>query len=163
MKVYLYKNKKYFKQKFSKDIYFDSYLLNKFLNILTRQGKKHVTLKEFSKFLILNKKKFNKPFLFLFIQLFKKINPVFDFGIKRIGDVKYEFPIPIQLTAQYRRALKWFVEGLSVYSKKIPLHEKLKSELLNFLVFEKGALIKKQEQYFKTIVENRAYAHYRWR
>jgi ribosomal protein S7 len=45
MKVYKYKNKNYFKQKFLKDPYFNTYLINKFINYLTKNGQKNVFLK----------------------------------------------------------------------------------------------------------------------
>ena len=161
MKVYKYKNKNYFKQKFLKDPYFNTYLINKFLNYLTKNGQKNVLAKSLKKFIAEYKTDFNKHFLFFFVKLFKKLNPFFVLKSKKIAGKMFFFPVPLQQTAQYRKTLKWFSEGLQEYNN-ISLPEKLKTEFLNVLVYDKGPIIKKHQTFLASVLENRAYSHFRW-
>lgn len=161
MKVYKYKNKNYFKQKFLKDPFFNTYLINKFINYLTKNGQKSVLKRNFVKFIAEYKLEFNKHFLFFFFKIFKKLNSYFMLKSKKIAGKTFFFPVPIQKTAQYRRTLKLFCEGLSEYSN-IPLSEKFKTEFFNVLVYDKGPIIKKHQTFLTSVLENRAYAHFRW-
>jgi small subunit ribosomal protein S7 len=161
MKVYKYKNKNYFKQKFLTDPYFNTVLLTKFINFLTFNGNKSVLKKHFKNFIIDYKLEFNKHFIYFFIHILKKLNPFFILKSKKIAGKTFSFPVPLQRTSQYRYALKSFCNGLSEYTN-ISLKEKFKTEFLNVLVYDKGNIIKKHQTYLASVIENRAYSHFRW-
>ena len=80
---------------------------------------------------------------------------------KKIAGKVFSFPIPVQKTTQYRHTLKLLCEGFKEYSN-IPLAEKFKTEFFNVLIYDKGPIIKKHQTFLTSVLENRAYAHFRW-
>jgi ribosomal protein S7 len=71
------------------------------MNKLMQHGKKAFVYKAIIK-AILECKKVNIIFVFVFFELLEYLRPILYFRLRRRGKIKYKVPIPIKTKEQYR-------------------------------------------------------------
>ena len=161
MKRFIYKDKKYFQQKFFKDVYFNSYLVTKFINQLNINGKRILLRGHLHRFIIEHKKVFNLNFKYLLIFLLMRLVIMFKINTKQIAGKAFSFPVPIQINVQYRNAMKLFCNGLSEYFN-LHLKDKIKTQFSDVMQENQGTTVKAQQTLLESISDNRIYSHFRW-
>ena len=138
---------------------YDFQLLNKFTNLLMRNGKKITAIKIINNVLhhIKIEKKQNPINIFNIAIL--NAQPILTIKTKKIRAHSYQIPTEITPTKQKIIALKWLIENAQKRNEK-SIVEKLKSEIID--TFEqRGTTIQKKIQLHKLAEANRIYAKFK--
>ena len=134
-------------------------LIEKFVNVLMRGGKKTVARKVFSDMLaIIEKAEPGKDSRDLFELAISNIKPRVEVKAKRIGGSVYQIPVEVAPKRQQTLAIRWVLE-VCRKAKGKPISQVLAAEILAASKNE-GASIKKREDVQKMAEANKAYAHF---
>ena len=133
-------------------------LIEKFINVLMRGGKKTVARKVFVKMLeIISKKENKKPAEEVFELAIENIKPKVEVRAKRVGGAVYQIPVEVAPKRQQTLAIRWLLLNCRKSSGK-SMAERLASEVLAASNNE-GASVKKKEDVQRMAEANKAYAH----
>ncbi len=133
-------------------------LIEKFINVLMRGGKKTVARKVFSDMLkLITKADDKKPAEDIFTLAIENIKPRVEVKAKRVGGSVYQIPVEVAPKRQQTLAIRWLLANCRKGSGK-SMAAKLASEVLAAAKNE-GASIKKKEDVQKMAEANKAYAH----
>lgn len=151
-------------------------LFNRFLNFLTKKGKKSTAESIFSKTLYLLIKKANEGnitisysnetiSIFTIIdQAISNVKPFFEVKKVRVAGTTYQVPSLIQSKRQEGIAIYWILQSASERKKKNP-SQKFEN-CLAFEIFEafqkQGQARMKRNELHKLAEANRAFSHFRW-
>lgn len=156
---------------FSKKLFFKaqffflvkSFLLQKFINILTRGGKKIKSEKLVLSYLHSLKYFFLacNPIL-SFFKIIEEVKPSLELVSKRLGKRVYQIPVPIRPHRQYSRCLRW-LKMLLIKSKcsKNVFELLLQEHIFILRDKSKSLLLKKKQQIFTISFDNRMFTHFR--
>jgi small subunit ribosomal protein S7 len=97
----------------------------------------------------------------LFYTALDRLKPALITVVRRVGRNYYNVPVPIQGPRQYRIAFQWLLEAARKNSHG-PLYRRLAEEVLATISSTQSEALKKKEAMYRSVVTNRAYAHYRW-
>ncbi len=133
-------------------------LIEKFVNVLMRGGKKTIARKVFADMLkIVQKADEKKPAEDVFALAIENIKPRVEVKAKRVGGSVYQIPVEVAPKRQQTLAIRWLLANCRKGSGK-PMASKLATEILAAAKNE-GASVKKREDVQKMAEANKAYAH----
>jgi small subunit ribosomal protein S7 len=135
-------------------------LISKFMNIVMKQGKKHVAEKiVYGAFDVINNRTREDPVM-VFKRAVDNAKPVVEVKSRRVGGSTYQVPVEVRSERQTALALRWLIENASARAGK-SMDEKLANELIE-ASHNRGGAIKKKEDVHRMAEANKAFAHYRW-
>jgi len=135
-------------------------LVAKFINGISRKGKKSVAERIFYNSLEIIKGKAKDDPLKVFKQAVENVRPVLEVKPRRVGGATYQVPVEVRSDRRTSLAIRWIIQ-LSKTRQEKTMQERLASELLE-AASNKGAAIKKKEDTHRMAEANKAFAHYRW-
>lgn len=142
------------------DPVFQSVLVHRFINGLTRKGKKSTASKIFYDTLEILGKKSNDEPLKVFKQAIENTKPVLEVRSKRVGGANYQIPIEVPSSRRISLGIRWIIAASAVRGEK-SMEERLAAELLD-AANNRGTAIKKKEDTHRMAEANKAFAHLRW-
>jgi len=139
---------------------FQDVLISKFMNVVMKQGKKHVAEKIiYGAFDVINNRTREDPVM-VFKRAVDNTKPVVEVKSRRVGGSTYQVPVEVRPERQTALALRWLIENAIARAGK-SMDEKLANELIE-ASHNRGGAIKKKEDFHRMAEANKAFAHYRW-
>ena len=150
-------------------------VMNRFLNFLTKKGKKSTAESIFSKTLYLLTKKTNEGTIIgqvhetlsifaILDQAISNVKPFFEVKKVRVAGTTYQVPSLMKSKRQEGIAIKWILQSASERKKKNPSQRF--ENCLAFEIFEafqkQGQARMKRNELHKLAEANRAFSHFRW-
>lgn len=142
------------------DPVFQSVLVHKFINGLTRRGKKSTASRIFYNTLDIIGKKANDEPLKVFKAGVENTRPMLEVRSKRVGGANYQIPIEVSPNRRTSLSIRWIIGAAAARSEK-SMEERLAGELLD-AANNRGTAIKKKEDTHRMAEANKAFAHLRW-
>lgn len=142
------------------DPVFQSVLVHRFINGLTRMGKKSTASKIFYDTLDILGKKTNDEPLKVFKQAIENTKPVLEVRSKRVGGANYQIPIEVPSNRRVSLGIRWIIGAAKARGEK-SMEERLAAELIE-AANNRGTAIKKKEDTHRMAEANKAFAHLRW-
>ena len=148
------------KRKILPDPKFHDRLVNKFCNIVMRDGKKstaeHIVYGAFD---VIQSRYKEDP-----IETFRKaldtVKPKVEVKSRRVGGATYQVPVEVRPERRVALAMRWLIEYSRDRGEKTMV-ERLAAELKEASE-GRGNAVKKREDVHKMAEANKAFAHYRW-
>jgi small subunit ribosomal protein S7 len=139
---------------------FKSKLVAKFINCMTREGKKSVSESIMYKAFDIIELKTKEPPLKVFEKAMENVQPAIEVKSRRVGGSTYQVPLEVRPPRRRALAIRWLISFARNRSEK-SMAEKLAGELMD-AASKRGSTIKKREDTHKMADANKAFAHYRW-
>ncbi|MBC6415690.1 MAG: 30S ribosomal protein S7 [Bdellovibrionales bacterium] len=143
------------------DPVYNDITVSRFINKLTRDGKKEkarsIFYNSLKKIKELNSSA--EP-LSIFKKAIENCKPSMEVRSRRVGGATYQVPVDIRPARKVTLAMRWLVAH-SRNRKGKPMFESLAKELLE-AYNNRGNAIKKKEEVHKMAESNRAFSHYNW-
>jgi len=135
-------------------------LITKFINGITRRGKKSLGEQIFyGAFNIIEDRTHSDP-VKIFKQAMDNVKPLIEVRPRRVGGATYQVPVEVRPARKTALSIRWIISFAKQRSEKT-MKEKLSGELMD-AANNRGAAIKKKEDTHKMAEANKAFAHYRW-
>lgn len=135
-------------------------LLDKFINIIMKNGKKSVAEKIVYGALDIACKKVGEDSIRVFKRALENVKPQIEVRSRRVGGANYQVPMEVRSERRLSLGLRWLRDGAIARGEK---------KMMNGLAIEiaeaclgKGSAVKKRDDVHKNADSNRAYAHFRW-
>ncbi len=138
-----------------------SSFLARFINHVTKKGKKQLAKKIVLSVLSGLSKQYKFSSSRLMNQIFLTIRPFIEVRSVRVRRSSYLVPFPVKLHRQYHLASFWILETLANDKRKVNFETKMREEFINILS-KKGAVLAKRASTYQLAQKNRANLHYRW-
>jgi small subunit ribosomal protein S7 len=142
---------------------FNSELVQKFINVVMKQGKKNVARKimyEALDSLIKSQKGDKDKGLEMFYTAFERVVPTVEVRPRRVGGSVYQIPAEVRPVRARALAMRWIIDAARSRSDKT-MGARLANELLD--AFEgRGSAVKKKSDVHRMAEANRAFSHYAW-
>jgi small subunit ribosomal protein S7 len=140
------------------DIKYGDVRVAKFINYVTKKGKKSLATKIVYKAFDKIQKETGKNPLEVFDQAIKNAGPLLEVRSTRVGGATYQVPYEVPPHRQFTLGAKWIIEAASKKQGK-PMEDFLAEEIIAAYNNE-GAAVKKKLDLHKTAEANKAFAHY---
>jgi small subunit ribosomal protein S7 len=142
------------------DPVYNSRLVTKFINNVTKAGKKTVAERIFyGAFGLIEERTGDDP-----VKVFKRAidnsKPQVEVKSRRVGGSTYQIPIEVQSDRQQALAIRWLI-GFAKARHEKTMMQKLAGEFLDAAA-NRGGTIKKRDDTHRMAEANKAFAHYRW-
>ena len=158
----MWKKRIIFKGRYKRDSMYKSYWIRKFINKMTKQGKKHkfeIMLYD----IFIKSKDFIYP-LFFFFQTLSKSKWRLTTQLKRLGKFFHSIPTYIPFPRSYGHGIMKLKKVLEYSKNEKSFSKALYLEMYNLKFARKNSLsIKLKKKKFLLIRKNRPYTHYRWK
>ncbi|OGB90584.1 30S ribosomal protein S7 [candidate division WOR-1 bacterium RIFCSPHIGHO2_01_FULL_53_15] len=148
------------KRKIQPDAVYNSVAAQRFINKMTRRGKRAKAENIFYLAMAEIKKKLNKEPMEVFEKAIANAAPLLEVKARRVGGATYQVPIEVTRERGTAIAMQWLRQGAVVRPGK-SMVENLSAELID-AYNNTGAAIKNRENLHKTAEANKAFAHFRW-
>ena len=142
------------------DPVYNSRLVTKFINNVTRDGKKTVAERIFYGALSLIEERTGDDPLKLFKKAVDNVKPQVEVKSRRVGGSTYQVPMEVSGERQQSLAIRWLI-GFAQSRHEKTMMEKLAGEFLDAASL-RGAAVKKRDDTHRMAEANKAFAHYRW-
>jgi small subunit ribosomal protein S7 len=142
------------------DPVYNSRLVTKFINNVTRQGKKTTAERIFYGALKLIEERAGDDPLKVFKRAGENTAPQVEVKSRRVGGSTYQVPVEVSTDRQQSLAIRWLITFAAGRHEKT-MTEKLAGEFLD-AANNRGGAIKKREDTHRMADANKAFAHYRW-
>jgi small subunit ribosomal protein S7 len=142
------------------DPVYNSRLVTKFINNVTRDGKKTVAEQIFYGALSLIEERTGDDPLKLFKKAVDNVKPQVEVKSRRVGGSTYQVPMEVSSDRQQSLAIRWLI-GFAQSRHEKTMMEKLAGEFLDAASM-RGAAVKKRDDTHRMAEANKAFAHYRW-
>ncbi|MGQ9615142.1 MAG: 30S ribosomal protein S7 [Spirochaetota bacterium] len=142
------------------DPIYNSTLVSRFINCITRRGKKSLAQRLIYDAFKRIEEKMHKPPLEIFTKAVENVKPDLEVKSRRVGGATYQVPVEVRPDRRISLAIRWIIN----FAKERHGHsfsEKLADELID-AYNNAGASIKKKEDTRKMAEANKAFAHYKW-
>jgi len=152
-----------FKRDIGVDLRFNSELVQKFINVIMKCGKKSVArtiMYEALDALVKKEKGDQDKGLELFYTAFERVIPTVEVRPRRVGGSVYQIPAEVRPTRARALAIRWLISSAAARPDKT-MGQRLAKELLE-AVEGRGAAIKKKTDVHRMAEANRAFSHYAW-
>jgi len=157
------RNKVLLKRDIGVDPRFNSFIVQKFINVLMERGKKSVARGiVYEAFDLIAKKcdgSDEKAFA-LFEKALEQIKPYVEVKSRRVGGGVYQVPTEVRQERQASLTLRWLLNAARSRSDKT-MGKRLASEILDACDGQ-GAAVKKKNDVHRMAEANRAFSHYAW-
>ncbi len=135
-----------------------SELLEKFINCLMQDGKKHLARRILAhSFELIQKKDPSRDPKEVFEFALRNIMPNIEVRPKRVGGAIYQIPVEVHPNRQRTLAIRWIISAAR--ARKGTMAERLSAEVLD-AVNDQGAAFKKKESVKQMAKANKAFAHF---
>lgn len=148
------------KRKAQADSFYNSTLVQKFINLYLKEGKKSVAERIVYDAMEILKERTKEDPLKAVEKAIENVRPVLETKSRRVGGATYQVPIEVPIERSTGVAVRWLLSFARARSGK-SMEEKLAAELMDAMN-NRGGAIKKREDTHKMAEANRAFAHYRW-
>ncbi len=152
-----------FKRDIGVDLKYNSELIQKFINVIMKCGKKTIARKimyDALDIVVAKNKGDREKGLEVFLTAFEKVVPTIEVRARRVGGSVYQIPAEVRPTRARALAIRWLIEGAASRSDKT-MGQRLAHEFID--AYEgRGAAIKKKTDVHKMAETNRAFSHYSW-
>ena len=149
------------KRKPETDPKYKSEVVNRFINMLMRDGKKSTAeAVMYGALDIIAQKSGNEDALQVFNKAVKNVRPLLEVKSRRVGGATYQIPIEVREMRSITLALRW-IRDFAKAKKGKPMKEKLAEEIMAACKGE-GPSIKRREDTHKMAEANKAFSHFRW-
>ena len=152
-----------FKRDIGVDLRYNSDLVQKFINVIMKCGKKTIARKimyDALDILVGKNKGDRERGLEVFYAAFERVVPTIEVRARRVGGSVYQIPAEVRPARARALAIRWLIEGAASRSDKT-MGERLAHELLD--AHEgRGAAVKKKSDVHRMAETNRAFSHYAW-
>lgn len=142
------------------DPFFNSRLVNKFINRLMKDGEKSVAEGIFYKALETLAEKTGEEPLKAFEKSLDNVKPHMEVKPRRVGGATYQVPMEVRPERQVALAIRWLITFARNRGEK-GMVARLSNELLD-AYNNRGGAVKKREDTHRMAEANKAFAHYRW-
>ena len=142
------------------DPVYNSRLVTKFINNVTKAGKKTVAERIFYGALGLIEERTGDDPVKIFKRAVDNSKPQVEVKSRRVGGSTYQIPIEVQSDRQQALAIRWLI-GFAKTRHEKTMMQKLAGEFLD-AASNRGGTIKKRDDTHRMAEANKAFAHYRW-
>jgi small subunit ribosomal protein S7 len=142
------------------DPVYNSRLVTKFINNVTRKGKKTRAEQIFYGALNMIEERAGDDPLKVFKRAVDNTKPQVEVKSRRVGGSTYQVPIEVSSERQQSLAIRWLINFASSRHEKTMM-ERLAGEFLD-AANNRGGAIKKRDDTHRMADANKAFAHYRW-
>ena len=153
-----------FKRDIGVDLKYRSDLVQRFINVIMRRGKKNVARKiVYGAIDILAQKVgggSQEKALKFFKSSFDKVVPAVEVRSRRVGGSVYQIPREVGAGRGRALAMRWIISASKARSNKT-MSERLASELMD-ANSGRGSAIKKRSDVHRMAEASRAFSHYSW-
>lgn len=145
------------------DPIYGSRLVSRFINKVTRDGKKSIAQALVYQALEVIREANKQDPIVIFERAIQNVSPKMEVRPRRVGGASYQVPIEVRGDRKEALAIRWILAGARSKSNKEfhTFSQKLAQELLD-AANNTGSAIKKRDDVQKTASANRAFAHFRW-
>ena len=149
------------KREVTQDPKYNNKLVAKFVNCVTRDGKKSTAERIVYGSLDIAAKKLNKTDAMEVLQkAVDNVRPLLELKPRRVGGATYQIPIEVSHERGISVVLRW-IRNFARARKGKPMKERLALEIID-AYNGTGAAMKKREDTHKMAEANKAFAHFRW-
>ncbi|MFW5720380.1 MAG: 30S ribosomal protein S7 [Candidatus Dojkabacteria bacterium] len=141
------------------DPVYNSVLVSKLINLVMKDGKKHVANKIVYATLKRLEDGKEKSGLEILEEALEKVRPTVVLKARRVGGANFQVPLPVERDAGTQIALRWILEAARK-RKGAPIVEDLVKEI-NDILTDQGDVLKKREDTHRMAESNRAFSHFR--
>ncbi len=142
------------------DPVYNSRLVTKFINNVTKAGKKTIAERIFYGALGLIEERTGDDPVKIFKRAIDNSKPQVEVKSRRVGGSTYQIPIEVQSDRQQALAIRWLI-GFAKARHEKTMMQKLAGEFLD-AASNRGGTIKKRDDTHRMAEANKAFAHYRW-
>jgi small subunit ribosomal protein S7 len=142
------------------DPVYNSRLVTKFINNVTRMGKKTTAERIFYGALSIIEERSGDDPVKVFKRAVENTRPQVEVKSRRVGGSTYQVPVEVNADRQQSLAIRWLIGHASERHEKT-MTERLASEFLD-AASNRGGAIKKRDDTHRMAEANKAFAHYRW-
>lgn len=146
------------KRKVYPDSYYNSLLVQQFINKVMRCGKKSVAERIVYRAMETASQRLKKEPLEVFEQALRNASPSIEVKPRRVGGATYQVPVEVRNDRRTSLAIRWILNSARNRSGK-PMYERLATEFMD-AYNNTGSTIKRKEDVHKMAESNRAFAHY---
>ncbi len=154
------RRKKIEKREILPDPVYNSRLVTKFINNVTKAGKKTIAERIFYGALGLIEERTGDDPVKIFKRAVDNSKPQVEVKSRRVGGSTYQIPIEVQSDRQQALAIRWLI-GFAKARHEKTMMQKLAGEFLDAAA-NRGGAIKKRDDTHRMAEANKAFAHYRW-
>ncbi len=140
------------------DAYYQSVLVQQFINKLMQRGKKSLAERIVYNAMDIAAQRLKKEPLEVFEQALRNVSPSIEVKPRRVGGATYQVPVEVKSDRRISLAIRWILMSARNRSGK-PMCERLAAEFMD-AYNNTGATIKRKEDVHKMAESNRAFAHY---
>lgn len=149
------------KRKIAADPQYGSQLVEKFINYIMLDGKKHIARKLVYDAIEKAAADTKQKPMDLFNLALNNIKPKVEVRSRRVGGANYQVPAPVSQERQEALAMRWIITSARATRKTEEFSVQLARELTD--AFNKqGAAYKKREETHKMAEANKAFSHFQW-
>jgi small subunit ribosomal protein S7 len=148
------------KRKTPPDSFYNSTIIQKFINLSLKKGKKTTAERVIYNAMEIVKTKTKEDPLKAVEKAVENARPVLETKSRRVGGATYQVPVEVPTERSTSVAVRWLLGFARARSGK-SMEEKLAGEIMDAMS-NRGGAIKKKEDTHKMAEANRAFAHYRW-
>ena len=142
------------------DPVYNSRLVTKFINNVTKAGKKAVAERIFYGALGLIEERTGDDPVKVFKRAVDNAKPQVEVKSRRVGGSTYQVPIEVRSDRQQALAIRWLI-GFAKSRHEKTMMQKFAGEFLDAAA-NRGGTIKKRDDTHRMAEANKAFAHYRW-
>jgi small subunit ribosomal protein S7 len=144
------------------DLRFESPLIQKFINIILKRGKKSIacSIVYGAMDILARKAGDDKKAYELFNKAFNQIAPFVEVRPRRVGGSVYQIPMEVPPKRRSSLTMRWTISAAQARSGK-NMSQKLAAELLD-AVEGRGGAVKKKVEVQRMAEANRAFSHFAW-
>jgi small subunit ribosomal protein S7 len=148
------------KRKILPDPVYNSRLVTKFINNVTKDGKKTVAESIFYGALNVIEERTGDDPLKVFKKAVENARPQVEVKSRRVGGSTYQVPMEVRSDRQQSLAIRWLINySRSRHEKTMML--RLAGEFID-AASNRGGTVKKRDDTHRMAEANKAFAHYRW-
>lgn len=145
----------------SPDGMYNSLKVEKFVNYVMKDGKKHIARKiVYGAFDEMKAKTKTDNPLEIFETALKNVGPLMEVRSRRVGGANYQVPREVRPERKLALSFRWILDAAAA-KKGAPMHKRLADELLAASNNE-GSAVKKREDTHRMAESNKAFAHFAW-
>jgi small subunit ribosomal protein S7 len=152
-----------FKREIGVDLKYNSELVQKFINVVMKEGKKSIARTIVYEALDGLVKKNNGDMdkgLKMFYKAFENVVPTIEVRPRRVGGSVYQIPAEVRPARANALGIRWLITAARTRADKT-MGKRLAQELLE--AYEgRGAAVKKKVDVHRMAEANRAFSHYAW-
>ena len=152
-----------FKREVGTDLKYGSELIQKFINVIMKCGKKNIArtiVYEAIDTLIKKNNGDKEKGLKIFYKAFENVVPTIEVRPRRVGGSVYQIPAEVRPERANALGMRWLIAAAQTRADKT-MGKRLAQELLEACE-GRGTAIKKKTDVHKMAEANRAFSHYAW-